>query len=148
VTRRVPLIAAIATVAVAVAPAVAGATASLKSGTYKGSLAAPRTEYIVILHVSHGKLTSGHLSNFPIYCSGGGPPIPVSFPAAEVSKTGKFTTNSDYKIKVGPLKGKIGDRFVLSGTFSSHGTVSGKLKTVNLDSPTCGGSSRFSAQLG
>jgi hypothetical protein len=132
----------------AVAPAVASATASLKSGTYKGSLAAPRTEYIVSLHVSHGKLTSGHLSNFPIYCSGGGRPIPITFPAAKVSKTGKFTTDSEYKIDVGLLKGKIGDRFVLSGTFSSHGTVSGKLKTVNLEARTCGGSSAFSAQLG
>jgi hypothetical protein len=133
--------------AIVAAPAVAGSTVKPKSGTYKGSLAAPRTDYIVSLHVAHGKLTKAHLSNFPIYCSGGGPPIPITFSGDTVSKTGKFTTKSDYKIKLGPLKGKIGNRFVLSGTFTSDGTVSGKLKTVDLNVPKCGGTSAFSAKL-
>jgi hypothetical protein len=134
--------------AMVAASAVASSTVKPKSGTYKGSLAAPRTAYIVSLRVAHGKLTKANLSNFPIYCSGGGPPIPITFPGANASKTGKFTTKSDYKIKLGPLKGKIGDRFVLSGTFTSKGTASGKLKTVNLDVPKCGGTSSFSAKLG
>ena len=148
VKRWVTLSAAVATMALIAAPAVASSTVKPKSGTYTGSLAAPRTEYIVSLRVAGGKLTKAHLSNFPIYCEGGGPPIPIAFPGAGVSKTGKFTTKSEYKIEVGPLKGKIGDRFVLSGTFTSQGTVSGKLKTVSVDVPKCGGTSAFSAAFG
>jgi hypothetical protein len=146
--KRVTLIATGATVAIVAASAIASSTVKPKSGTYKGSLAAPRTAYTVSMHVAHGKLTKANLSNFPIYCSGGGPPIPITFPRAKVSKTGRFTTKSDYKIKLGPLKGKIGDRFVLSGAFTSHGTVSGKLKTVDLNIHKCGGASAFSAELG
>ncbi|MGO9902355.1 MAG: hypothetical protein ACLP0J_22305 [Solirubrobacteraceae bacterium] len=100
------------------------------------------------LQVAHGRLTKANLSNFPIYCSGGGPPIPIAFAGAKIAKTGKFTTKSEYEIKLGPLKGKIGDRFVLSGVFTSRGTVSGKLETANLDVPACGGTSAFSAKLG
>ena len=148
VRRPVTLIAALATVLLVAAPAIANSTFKPKPGTYSGSLAAPRTEYLVSLKIAHDKLAKAHLSNFPIYCSGGGPPIPITFPAAKVSRAGKFTTKSEYRIEVGPLKGKIGDRFVLSGTFSSHGTVSGKLKTVDLNFSKCGGTSAFSASLG
>ena len=148
VRRQVKFIAALAAVVLVAAPAIASSTVKPKAGTYSGSLAAPRTEYLVTLKVAHGKLAKAHLSNFPIYCSGGGPPIPITFPAAEVSLKGKFTTKSEYRIAVGPLKGKIGDRFALSGTFSSKGTVSGKLKTVDVNFAKCGGTSAFSAALG
>ena len=61
-------------------------------------------------------------------------------------QTGKFKTTGKFVIKTGPLKGKVGERFTLTGQFRRHGTVSGTLKTVYPNAPSCGGSSKFSAK--
>jgi hypothetical protein len=124
------------------ATALAGAP---KPGTYQGALAAPRTTYLVSMKLSGVKLTHITLSNVPIYCSGGGPAIPVAFPGSKLSAAGRFTANATVRIKVGPKKGQIGEKLTLSGRFA-HGKVTGTLKTVFVGFTGCSGSSRFSAK--
>ena len=86
------------------------------------------------------------LSNVPLYCSGGGPPIPFTFKGTSISKGGAFKVRGVNRIKIGPLKGQIGEKLTLTGRFTGHGRVSGKLATVYPRAKTCGGTSRFSAR--
>ncbi len=145
-TRLLPL-AMLAAFVLAAATAVASSAVKPKSGTYKGTLAAPRTEYAVTLTVSDGRLTKATLSNVPFYCSSGGPATPVRFAGSKIaSTTGKFSTTGEYLIKVGPYKGKVGDKLKLSGRFTSKGTVSGVLATTFvLNGPKCTGKTAFTA---
>ena len=59
-TRRLLPLATLSAFVLAAAPAVAGSTVKPKSGTYKGTLTAPRTEYAVTLTVSGGEADQGH----------------------------------------------------------------------------------------
>jgi len=146
-TRRILPLAVLAAFVLTAAPAFAGSITKLKSGTYKGTLAAPRTEYAVTLTVSHGKLTKATLSNIPLYCSSGGPATPVEFAGSKIAATsGAFSTTGKYSIKVGPYKGKVGEKLKLSGRFTSKGTVSGVLATTFvLNGPKCTGKTAFTA---
>ena len=146
-TRRLLPLATLSAFVLAAAPAVAGSTIKPKSGTYKGTLTAPRTEYAVTLTVSGGKLTKATVSNIPLYCSSGGPAIPVKFAGSKIAPAnGAFSTTGHYTIKVGPYKGKVGEKLKLSGRFSSKGTVSGVLATTFvLNGPKCTGKNPFTA---
>jgi hypothetical protein len=147
VTRRaLPALAAVASLALLSATAVASSTVKVKSGTYKGTLTAPRTLYKVTLTVAHAKLEKATLSNIPFYCSSGGPATPVKFAAAKISHSGQFSTQGNYLIKLGPLKGKVGEKMQMSGRFKSNGTVAGTLRTAFvLNDPHCTGKTTFSA---
>jgi len=138
--RRIAILATAALLALS-ATALAGKP---KSGIYHGALAAPRTTYLVSMRLAGVKLTHVTLSNVPIYCSGGGPAIPVTFPAAKISAAGRFTVKATVRIKVGPKKGQIGEKLTLSGRFA-HGKVSGTLETVFVSFAQCSGRSRFTA---
>ena len=146
-TRRLLPLATLVAFVLAATPAVAGSITKPKSGTYKGTLAAPRTEYAVTLTVAHGKLTKATLSNIPLYCSSGGPPTPVKFAGSNIAPaTGTFSTTGKYSIKVGAYKGKVGEKLKLSGRFTSKGTVSGVLATTFvLNGPKCTGKTAFTA---
>ena len=146
-TRRLLPLATLSAFVLAAAPAVAGSTIKPKSGTYKGTLTAPRTEYALTLTVSGGKLTKARVSNIPLYCSSGGPAIPVKFAGSKIaSANGAFSTTGKYTIKVGPFKGKVGEKLKLSGRFTSKGTVSGVLATTFvLNGPKCTGKNPFTA---
>ena len=146
-TRRLLPLATLSAFVLAAAPAVAGSTIKPKSGTYKGTLTAPRTEYALTLTVSGGKLTKARVSNIPLYCSSGGPAIPVKFGGSKIaSANGAFSTTGKYTIKVGPFKGKVGEKLKLSGRFTSKGTVSGVLATTFvLNGPKCTGKNPFTA---
>ena len=146
-TRRLLPLATLSVFALAVAPAVAGSTIKPKSGTYRGTLTAPRTEYAVTLTVSRGRLAKATVSNIPLYCSSGGPAIPVKFAGSTIAPAnGAFSTTGQYTIQVGPYKGKVGEKLKLSGRFSSKGTVSGALATTFvLNGPKCTGKNAFTA---
>ena len=87
------------------------------------------------------------MSNIPLYCSSGGPPTPVRFAGSKIATAnGAFSTTGRYTIKVGPYKGKVGEKLKLSGRFSSKGTVSGVLATTFvLNGPKCTGKNGFTA---
>jgi hypothetical protein len=120
--------------------------AAPKSGTYKGNLAPPQALIKISMKLSGKRLTHIKISNIPAYCSSGGPAVPVSFPATKLSASHRFTIHHNNKITVGPLKGKVGEKFTLSGHFNTHGKVTGTLKTVFPFSSSCNGSSSFSAK--
>ena len=146
-TRRLLPLATLSAFVLAAAPAVAGSSVKPKSGTYKGTLSAPRTGYAVTLTVANGKLTKATVSNIPLYCSSGGPPTPVRFAGSKIATAnGAFSTTGRYTIKVGPYKGKVGEKLKLSGRFTSKGTVSGVLATTFvLNGPKCTGKNPFTA---
>ena len=144
--RRVRPLAVGALVALACTFATSASAAGPKSGTYTGHLAAPRATYVVKLTVHGTRISAATINSTPFYCSGGGPPTPVRFAAGKIAGRGSFTLHGVYKILVGPLKGKIGDRLTLSGRFTSRGTVSGTVRTVVVGIKSCSGSSRFSAK--
>ena len=148
-TRRLLPLAVLAALVLTSVAANARSTIKPRSGTYAGTLAAPRTEYSVTLTVAHGKLTKATLSNIPLYCSSGGPATPVRFAGSAIAPaTGAFSTTGDYVVKVGPYKGKVGETLKLSGRFTSKGTVSGVLATAFvLNGPKCTGKAEFSAAL-
>ena len=87
------------------------------------------------------------MSNVPLYCSSGGPAIPVKFGGSKIaSANGAFSTTGKYSIKVGPYKGKVGEKLKLSGRFTSKGTVSGVLATTFvLNGPKCTDKTAFTA---
>ncbi|MEO6859302.1 MAG: hypothetical protein ABI323_12085 [Solirubrobacteraceae bacterium] len=126
----------IAATAVAAAP---------KSGTYKGKLA-PQTLIKISMKLSGKRLTHIGISNIPAFCSSGGPAVPVSFPSTTLSAKHRFTIHHNNTIKVGPLKGQVGEKFTLSGTFNTHGRVTGTLKTIFPLNPSCSGSSHYTAK--
>ncbi len=99
--------------------------------------------------MAHGKLTKATVSDIPLYCASGGPAIPVTFTAASIaSKTGAFTTTGTSVVKVGPFKGKVGEKLELFGRFTSHGIASGFLQTsFVLNGPQCTGKSAFRATV-
>jgi hypothetical protein len=146
-TRRLAPLAIVLGLALGAAPAIASGTVHVKSGTYRGTLAAPRTDITVSLTVARGKLSKARMSNVPFYCSSGGQPIPVKFKPSKISRTtGAFSTTAKYVITSGHFKGKVGERLKMSGRFTSHGTVSGTVKTsFVLNAPSCEGKTRFSA---
>jgi hypothetical protein len=126
--------------------ATAMAATAFKSGTYNGTLAAPLTSYTVSLKLNGSKLGPVKLNNIPFFCSSGGPPIPVSFPKTKISAAGAFKINATEKIKAGPLKGHVGEKLTISGTFTKNGTVHGRLKNVVTNAKQCNGSTTFTAK--
>jgi hypothetical protein len=146
---RSPLLRSIALCAV-LSLAVAGVALAkpLAGRTYKGALGKPLGSIAVAIKVSStGKrVTSVRISNIPLYCSGGGEAIPVTLKGGAISRSGKFTSTGSNKIKIGPLKGKVGERFKMTGTFGTHGHESGKLTTTYPINPVCGGSTRYSTK--
>lgn len=125
----------------------AALAAGFKSGTYKGTV--KHDGITITLKLGGLELRSAHISNLPLYCSGGGPTIPITFKKAKVSSSGKFTAHGTYHILEGPYKGKPGAKLTLSGRFTTHGAVSGTLKTKwwNKVPRDCSGHSRFSATI-
>jgi hypothetical protein len=142
-SRRWP--AAAAAVALVLAVTASALAAAPPSGTYRGTLAPPRTDIKVSMKLAGTHLTQIKISDVPLYCSGGGKPIPTSFPSTHLSATHAFTAHTTNRIKVGPLKGQVGERLTMSGRFT-HGKVSGTLKTVWPLAKSCGGRSAFSAK--
>jgi hypothetical protein len=127
---------------------VAFAAHPVKGGTYSGSLL-PATKLVTVsfkVSKSGTRVTALLLSNVPLYCSGGGPAIPVKFHAATVSKSGAFSSTATVVIMVGPLKGQVGEKLTITGKFSKageHGTV----KTRYVKAPSCGGESSYSTTV-
>jgi hypothetical protein len=132
------VLAVVAGVFAAVAPA-----ASVKSGTYNGKLN-PNSSVKIKIVAKHGKATAS-ISNIPLFCSGGGPAIPIHFPTVAISRSGAFRTSYNHKITVGPRKGQLGTKLQLSGTFSgSH--VQGVLETSWIGNTICSGRSIYTAK--
>lgn len=143
VTRRLAPFVVAGAFALLAAPALAGSTVKVKSGTYKGTLGDGIT---ISLTVGGGKLKKASLSNTPLFCASGGPAVTVDFGSAKISKSGSFTDHAQQKVKEGPFKGKLGEKLTLSGKFKSSGSVSGTEKTTFvLNGPQCTGKTPFSA---
>src|ERR1700728_138346 len=101
VTRRlIPFVVAGA-FALLAATALAGSAVKVKSGTYKGTLGS--RSITITLTVGGGKLKSASLSDVPVFCSSGGPPVLIKFGSAKIGKTGAFSDRTQRKISVGPL---------------------------------------------
>lgn len=137
-------------VALAVVSAVALAAKpnQVKGGTYIGTLQ-PSTRGIgVSFKVSSNgkKVTLLSITNIPIYCSGGGPPIPIRFKDAAISAKGTFTSKANYVIKVGPLKGHVGEKLKIAGTFRKGRSEQGTLTTTYPEAHQCSGSSPYTAK--
>jgi hypothetical protein len=144
VTRRlIPFVVAGA-FALLAATALAGPAVKVRAGTYKGTLG---DGLKITLTVGGGKLEKASLSNIPLFCANaGGPAIPVKFGSAKIAGAGAFSEHGQRKIALGPLKGQVGEKFTLSGRFSSSGKVSGAEKTTYvLNGPHCTGKTTFSA---
>ncbi|HEY7933267.1 MAG TPA: hypothetical protein VID48_05520 [Solirubrobacteraceae bacterium] len=126
---------------------VALGTLHIKSGSYSGTLAAPRSTYVVKFKVSANakKITGLQINSTPFYCQGGGPPTPVSFPSAKISKAGTFTSSGKYVIKVGPLKGQVGTKLEITGKFA-NGAEHGTLSAIYPKTPACTGKSSYSTK--
>ncbi len=118
----------------------------VKSGSYSGALAAPRTAYVVSFEVSGNgrKVTGLTISSTPFYCQGGGRPTPVKFANATISGSGTFTSTGRYVISEGPLKGQVGTRLKITGEFGKGGKERGTVTSTYPKSPKCNGKSSYS----
>ena len=134
-----------AVVALALAVTATALAGAPRAGTYRGTLAPPRTAFTISMKLKGAKLTRIRISNVPFYCSSGGPAIPVGFPSTTISNSGRFRVRAVNRIKVGPLKGRIGEKLTLTGRFS-HTTVKGRLTTVVPNAKVCNGSSAYTAK--
>ncbi len=120
------------------------AVAPKKGGSYHGTLAAPRAGIAVTFKVSANgrKVSALKVSTMPLYCSGGGPLVPITFKTASITE-GKFKSTGKQTITGGPQKGKIGARLSITGKFGKGGTEAGKLTITYVYAPTCGGTSAY-----
>ena len=127
---------------------VALAANQVKGASYKGALTPPRDGVSVSFKVSGSgaRVTSLALTNVPLYCEGGGPPIPVRFKDAVISAKGTFTSKAQVMIKVGPLKGQVGERLTIAGKFLKGRSEQGKLTTTYPHAQQCSGSSSYSTK--
>jgi hypothetical protein len=141
--RAVGLVLTSALLATGVAAAASKPT--FKSGTYKATLAAPRNYVTVTLKLTGKKVSGLTISDVPLFCSGGGPAIPIHFSKATITTTGKFTSTGKYVIKAGPFKGQVGERLTIKGKFAAKGKLTGTVKVVFLNAPQCGGTTTFAA---
>ncbi|HEY8304231.1 MAG TPA: hypothetical protein VIG42_06550 [Solirubrobacteraceae bacterium] len=130
------------------AVALAAKPNQVRGGTYMGTLL-PATRGIgVSFRVSSNgkKVTLLSITNIPIYCSGGGPPIPIRFKDAAISSKGAFTSKANYVIKVGPLKGQIGEKLKITGKFLKGRSEQGTLTTTYPHAAACGGKSPYTTK--
>jgi hypothetical protein len=122
----------------------------VKGGSYVGTLAAPRASITVSFKVSkNGKQVTGlKTNNLPFYCSGGGPPVPITLKRATISKAAAFTSTGVQIISSGPKKGQKGATLTITGRFLAGRKESGKVTTKFPKSfgSTCNGTSRYSTK--
>ena len=151
--KRISAVSAVMATLVVLVAGVAFATKSespvVKGGSYTGTLAAPRTSITVSFKVSrNGKRVTGlKTNNLPFYCSGGGPPVPITFQDATIGKAGTFTSTGVQIISVGPKKGQRGATLRITGRFLAGHRESGRITTkFPAGSATCDGSSSYSTK--
>jgi hypothetical protein len=125
--------------------AAAASKPTFKSGTYKGTLAAPRNFITVTLKLTGKKVSGLTISDVPLFCSGGGRPIPIHLSKATITTAGRFTSTGTYLFQVGPFKGQVGDQLTINGRFSTKGKLTGTLKVVLPRTPACNGTTTFTA---
>lgn len=124
----------------------AALAAAFKSGTYKATIPSIARPIAFSLKLSGTRVGPVKISDIPIYCVGGGAPIPRTFPTVRLSATGTFTTRTTFKPTFGPFKGKVTSRLTITGRFTTSGRMSGKITVVNLTLAKCGGSTAFTAK--
>jgi hypothetical protein len=67
--------------------------------------------------VNGKKVTGLKISNLPVYCSSGGPAVPINFASAAITSHATFKSTGKQTITTGPLKAQIGARLSITGTF-------------------------------
>jgi hypothetical protein len=139
------------TLVVLAALLVAGAALAagpVKGGSYTGSLIPSRDGVTVSFKVAaNGKQVTGlSTSNVPLYCSGGGKPIPVRFKNATISGKGTFSSTGKYLVLEGPKKGQVGANLKISGKFLNGGKEQGTLTTSYVGFASCSGKSGYSTK--
>src|SRR6185312_4766971 len=124
------------------------AASQIKGGSYTGSLVPSRDGVLVSFKVSSsGKQVSAlTITNIPLYCSGGGKPIPVHFKNAQISSKGTFSSTGKYVIAEGPKKGQIGNKLKITGKFLKGGKEQGTLTTTYVSFASCSGKSSYSTK--
>lgn len=120
----------------------------VKGGSYSGGLIPTRDGIVLSFKVSaNGKKVTGlSSSNLPLYCSGGGPPIPIHFKSASISGKGTFSSTGVYHILEGPKKGQLGAKLKITGKFLKGGKEQGTLATNYVGFPSCSGKSSYSTK--
>lgn len=127
---------------------VAPAASHVKSGSYSGALAAPKSFVTIKFKVSGSgkKVTGLAISDTPFYCQGGGRAIPVRFANATISKSGSFTSTGKFVIKEGPFKGQLSTKLKIMGKFGPGGTEHGTLTSTWTKAPQCTGKSSYTTK--
>jgi hypothetical protein len=127
---------------------VALAATVVKGGSYRGGLIPARDGVVVSFKVSaNGKKVIGlSTSNIPLYCSGGGPPIPIHFKSATISGKGTFSSTGVYHILEGPKKGQVGGKLKITGKFLKGRKEQGTVTTSYVGFATCGGKSPYATK--
>ncbi|MFZ2112225.1 MAG: hypothetical protein WAU77_00670 [Solirubrobacteraceae bacterium] len=148
-TRKWKVLPAVGMLAsVLVLASVVFAANAVKGGSYTGSLVPSRDGVLVSFKVStSGKqVTSLSASNTPLYCSGGGKPIPVHFKNAAISSKGTFSSTGKYLVLEGPKKGQVGANLRITGKFLKGREEQGTLTTSYVGFSKCSGKSAYSTK--
>jgi hypothetical protein len=131
------------------AASVAFAAKPHKGVTYKGTIdRASNVTFPISFTVSKNgkKVSSFRLSDsYPVYCQGGGFPTLGNGGSGAIAKKGTFTVKLPLRnIRTNAADGSL----IVSGTFGTGGSASGKVKTEITGSAfkTCNGSSAFTAR--
>ncbi len=122
---------------------VALAASQVKDASYKGEVAQKLVTVSFRVSSNGKQVTALSISNTPIYCQGGGRPIPVRFANAPISARGIFTSTGRYVIAEGPLKGQLGTKLKITGKFLKGGREQGVLTTTWVKTPSCSGKSSY-----
>jgi hypothetical protein len=142
------LLATLVVLAVLLVAGAAFAAGPVKGGSYAGSLIPSMDGATVSFKVSaDGKKVTGlSISNTPLYCSGGGKPIPVRFKSAAISSKGTFFSTGKYLVLEGPKKGQVAANLKISGKFLKGRKERGTLTTSYVGFSNCSGISAYSTK--
>ena len=149
-TGRVSTVVAISALAIAAVASAAPKSPVVAGASYRGTLAAPRTTFVITFKVSKNgrQVTALKINNLPFYCQGGGRPVPLSFANAKISKRFTFTSKAVQTIQVGPKKGQKGATLAITGKFVRGRMESGRVTTTYPASvgTVCNGTSSYTTK--
>ena len=128
---------------------IAIAAAPRKGATYRGTIITGGAAISWKVTATGKKVKQLAITNTPLFCEGGGAPVPLKFPAAAISKKGRFTTTATRKITEGPSAGKPQVEVTINGRFAKGGKATGTLKADWFGPATdCDGKTTFTAATG
>ena len=139
--KRLTIVAALLTVAALAASSVA--IAGPKKGTYSGTIKQNNLGISFTVTKGGKKVKKIAMSDFPIFCQGGGPPAIIKFSKSAKIKNKKFKATGT---EAAQRTGKVFATAKLTGKFIGSKKEKGTLKVTYSKAHSCSGTTTYKTQ--